>query len=103
MPEVAILTSAGVKVPDVVWCSKEFLSNCWSDMVLLRAPEICVEVVSRSNSEKEMRDKVRRYLQAGSVEVWLVSEEGVVLVHTSGAVSELSTFGFNPTQALADR
>jgi Uma2 family endonuclease len=37
-----------------------------------RAPEICVEVTSPSNSRKEMREKIDAYFAAGAKEVWLV-------------------------------
>jgi Uma2 family endonuclease len=39
---------------------------------LTRAPEICIEVVSPSNSVKELREKTEAYLTAGAEEVWIV-------------------------------
>ena len=38
----------------------------------MRAPELCIEVVSPSNSRKEMSEKTRAYLAAGAHEVWIV-------------------------------
>jgi len=37
-----------------------------------RAPELCIEVVSPSNSREELREKVATYVEAGTVEVWIV-------------------------------
>ena len=37
-----------------------------------RAPELCIDVASPSNSIKELREKVQAYLAAGAVEVWIV-------------------------------
>jgi Uma2 family endonuclease len=37
----------------------------------LKAPEICVEIVIPSNTDKEMQDKIQLYLAKGVQEVWL--------------------------------
>ena len=42
------------------------------------APEICVEVMSRSNDWEEMHDKRRLYREAGAEEVWIVTEENEI-------------------------
>jgi Uma2 family endonuclease len=99
MPELAIVTNDGVKVPDVAWCSESFLAKHWSDVVLRKAPEICVEVVSPSNSETELRNTTL-YLSHGAIEVWLVSDDGAVEVHTQAGLREDSTFGFKPAAEL---
>ena len=39
---------------------------------MTRAPEICIEVVSPSNSVKELEEKKTAYLAAGAEEVWIV-------------------------------
>jgi Uma2 family endonuclease len=101
MPELAIVTSDGVKVPDVAWCSESFLAQYWSDVVLRKAPEICVEVVSPSNAEAELRAKTALYLSQGAIEVWLVSDDGAVEVHTKAGLRGDSTFGFNPAVELS--
>lgn len=101
LTELAIITQDGVKVPDVAWCSEAFLAQHWSDVVLLKAPAICIEVVSPSNSEMELRSKTEHYLSLGAIEVWLVSEDGAVEVHTTAGVGDDSTFGFNPADELS--
>lgn len=70
--DVGIVTDAGVLVPDVAWASDDFMRLHGFETPYERAHDICVEVVSASNSRKEMRDKIGAYLAAGAVEVWLV-------------------------------
>ena len=40
------------------------------------APEICVEVMSPTNTEEEMQEKRRLYREIGAEEVWVVGEKG---------------------------
>jgi len=72
MVETSVVTNAGVLVADAAWCSPEFLSVHQFETPYTRAPEICVEVVSPSNTTKEMREKVEAYFAAGAEEVWLL-------------------------------
>jgi Uma2 family endonuclease len=78
-PEFAIATPEGVKVPDVAWMSNER----WEQMQetgdpTTLAPEICVEVLSSSNTAEEIREKRALYREAGAKEVWVVDEDGQV-------------------------
>jgi len=85
--ECSIDTPKGVKVADVAWCSPEFVAAHGGATPFPQAPEICIEVVSPSNSFAEMQDKVLLYLAKGAREVWLVKETGDVLLHrTEGVV-----------------
>jgi Uma2 family endonuclease len=90
--ECAVLTDIGVRVPDVAWASMEFLSKEGDNTPFTRAPEICVEVRSASNSAREMTEKVSAYLAAGAVEVWVADEAGGVKIHS--ARGELAASGF---------
>ncbi len=78
LTECPILTSIGVRVPDVVWASAEFMQQQRTASLLPSAPEICVEVLSPSNVEAEITEKTRTYLAAGAAEVWIVAENGTV-------------------------
>ena len=78
MTECPVLTNIGIRVPDVVWASAEFMSQHRGLSPLPRAPEICAEVYSPSNVEAEIIEKTRAYLAAGAQEVWLVAEDGTV-------------------------
>lgn len=42
----------------------------------IKAPEICVEITSPSNSAGEIEEKVELYLAKGTLEVWVVDEKG---------------------------
>ena len=74
--ECSVLTTDGVRVPDVAWASAEFIARQGTPTPFVQAPEICVEVRSPSNTDAEMAYKTRLFLEAGAVEVWIVSEEG---------------------------
>lgn len=67
--ECSIQTSDGVKVADVAWVSTAFVAEWGTVTPFPRAPELCVEIVSPSNSREEMRIKTELYLEAGAQEV----------------------------------
>lgn len=83
LPEVPVQTSDGVKVADVGWFTMERLKPIRRETVYPIAPEICIEVLSRSNSREEMIDKMKLYFAAGASEVWLCGEEGEMEFFTS--------------------
>jgi len=74
--ECSIETSDGVKVADVAWASDEFLERYAYKTPYNRAPEICVEIISPSNSKGEIEEKIQLYLAKGALEVWTVEETG---------------------------
>ncbi len=74
--ECSVDTRMGVKVADVAWCSPAFIDRHGLETPYSEAPDICVEIVSPSNSEKEMVEKRQLYFEQGAKEVWIVSEEG---------------------------
>ena len=71
-----VSTSDGVKAPDVAWLVPERRSEVRSLICLTRAPEICVEVPSPSNTDKEIQEKTGLYFAAGASEVWICDEDG---------------------------
>jgi Uma2 family endonuclease len=76
-PEFALATDQGVKVPDVVWMSAarwEAMQQTGDPSTL--APEICVEVLSASNTVDELAEKRALYREVGAEEVWLVEPDG---------------------------
>lgn len=89
--ELAILTSDNVKVPDVVWASKQTFKaheqegSNWSS-----PPELCVEVMSPSNSRAEIEDKRARYLEGGAREVWVCGLDGTMRFFSEAGESERS-------------
>jgi Uma2 family endonuclease len=70
--EAPVVTLMGLFVADVAWASAGFMSTHGAESPLTRAPEICIEVVSPSNSVKELREKTEAFLTAGAEEVWIV-------------------------------
>jgi Uma2 family endonuclease len=84
LTECAIATAEdGIRLPDVSWASADFMARHGDATPLPQAPEICVEVLSPSNTEEEMAMKTRAYLDAGALEVWLVAVSGAIQVHTA--------------------
>jgi hypothetical protein len=78
-PKFPIATEAGVRVPDVMWGTperREEMDETGDPPTL--APEICIEVMSEKNDWDEMHSKRALYLEAGTEEVWVLSEEGAV-------------------------
>lgn len=91
--ECSIETSRGVKVADVAWGSKAFFDRNGLDTPYREAPEICVEVVSPSNSDEEIREKVDLYLARGAKEVWVCQETGKIKLYSyQGEISVSSYF-----------
>lgn len=87
--ECSIDTPKGVKVADVAWCSPGFVAEQGDLTPFTKAPDICIEVVSPSNTFAEMQDKVLLYLAKGAKEVWLVKEQGKTAIYRAeGEVME---------------
>jgi Uma2 family endonuclease len=74
--ECPISTSEGVKVADVAWISEARFKKMGGRKTLRGAPEICVEVISPSNTRNEIEDKRRLYFEAGADEVWVCERDG---------------------------
>ena len=91
--ECSVQTTDGVKVADVAWCSKAFIKQYGYETPYSHAPELCIEIVSPSNSKEEMTNKVQLYLQAGAEEVWIVWENGIVDYYSKTGKLELSGYG----------
>ena len=71
-----VATSRGIKVADVAWGSADFFAINKLETPYRVAPELCIEIVSPSNSEAEMAQKRELYFAKGAKEVWLCSEAG---------------------------
>ena len=92
LTECSIQTIEGVKVADVAWCSKEFIKSHGYETPYTNAPEICIEIVSPSNSKEEMLNKVSWYLQAGAKEVWVVWENEIIEYYDGSGQLEQSNY-----------
>ncbi len=74
--EAPIQTSDGIRVPDVAWISMERRKPHRHAVTLPVAPEICIEVLSPSNTREEMQEKMQLFFGASAHEVWLCDEDG---------------------------
>jgi Uma2 family endonuclease len=76
LPECPISTADGVKAIDVGWLDAG-RNEIGRDIPLLtRAPEICIEILSPSNSAAEIAEKRVLYFDAGAAEVWICNRDG---------------------------
>ena len=88
--ECAVETTDGTRVADVAWISKERLAPHKKAFSLPIAPEICVEIISNSNTHEEMMGKMQLYFAAGAREVWLCDEAGRMEFHSSQMTGPMS-------------
>lgn len=96
MAEVGIITSLGVRVPDVLGCSDTWLAQHPENTPLTSAPEIRVEILSPSNTRSEPRRKARAYIAAGAIEAWIASPaDRTVEVHAAAGQTESTTCPLN--------
>jgi len=98
--ECSIDTSDGVKVADVVWASTNFMTEFGYDTPYKKAPELCVEIVSPSNSKKEMKQKTELYLAKGAQEVWVVYENTNIDIFTHTGKQEQSQFSASLVETI---
>ena len=78
LSECAIQTRQGTKVADVAWASRETYLIIKDQVECSLAPEVCIEVLSSSNTEEEIAAKKSLYFEKGAKEVWLCNRQGIV-------------------------
>ena len=90
LPECAVETLEGTKVPDVAWISDaRWASMDPNEASCSVAPEICIEILSASNTREEMlgtpekAGKRELYFQSGAVEFWICTESGRISFYDS--------------------
>jgi Uma2 family endonuclease len=74
--EFAVRTPKGTKVADVAWLSPARAEEAEGTYDTPVAPEICVEVLSPTNTPEEIEDKTQLYFEAGAEEVWTCDADG---------------------------
>jgi Uma2 family endonuclease len=94
LSECAINTRKGTKVADVAWTTNETLAVIRNEVAASIAPELCVEVLSMSNSEEEMVEKRELYFERGAKEVWICDEYGDVRFYNQ--TGQIQTSGLFP-------
>ena len=95
--ECLVKTAAGVKVADVAWASNEFIARNQGAGVFAEAPELCVKVLSPSNTLREMEEKKELYFARGAEEFWVCDREGNMMFYkNTGEVSNSELAGNFP-------
>lgn len=80
------LTEYEVRAADVAFVSQSRWDATAEDDYLRGSPELIVEVLSRSNTTAEMREKAALYLATGCLEFWVVDpgRRGVSVTRRDG-------------------
>ena len=81
--ECPVSTPDGVKAIDVAWLAPERGQEADAETCLTRAPEICIEILSPSNTAGEIDEKIALYFEAGACEVWICERDGTLKFHFS--------------------
>jgi Uma2 family endonuclease len=89
--ECAIDTRMGTKVADVAWASPALFRRIKNESACSTAPEICVEVYSFSNTQKEMKEKRELYFEQGAKEVWYCDKNGKISFYNTEGKLKKST------------
>jgi Uma2 family endonuclease len=77
--ECPVSTANGVKATDVAWLAGNRRAET-TGICLTSAPEVCVEVMSPSNTKEELLEKAALYFEAGAKEVWICDTLGNIEV-----------------------
>ena len=86
--ECPLSTADGVKAIDVAWLARGRTEVDRGDLVLEIAPEICVEILSPSNTAEEIAEKRALYFEAGAREVWICELDGRLSFYCGGELCE---------------
>lgn len=100
-PECSIQTEDNVKVADVVWITEKRFQQVKDEDDYSIAPEICVEIVSLSNTKEEMEFKKYLYFKAGAEEFWLCDETGnMSFYNLNGQIEKSDRFPAFPDKII---
>jgi Uma2 family endonuclease len=88
--EPQIITGQGVKVPDACWLHPDRYAEASDPDPFIVAPEICVEVLSPSNTPDELEQKRALYFAAGAIEVWICDRSSNMTFYCASGVLQKS-------------
>ncbi len=80
--ECAVATPDGIKVADVGWFTLGRFKTIRKQTACSVSPQIAVEVLSDSNTRREIEAKRALYFAAGAEEFWLCDVEGNLTFYT---------------------
>lgn len=99
LAECAVKTPKGTKVADVAWASDARFTQIKDEAECSIAPEVCVEVLSLSNTDDEIAEKRKLYFDQGAQEVWLCHSDGAVhFYNAAGRLEQSVLFPHFPHQ-----
>ncbi|CDH45764.1 Uma2 family endonuclease [Candidatus Contendibacter odensensis] len=99
--ECSVQTREGVKVTDVAWASSSFIANHRGENPFQQAPQLCVEILSPSNTMMEMNEKKELYFAGGAREVWVCDKNGNITFHqNTGEIEHSELAGYFPNPVL---
>ena len=76
LTECPVSTSDGVKLVDAGWMTRVRFEPMREFVCFERAPEICIEVLSASNTRREIDERRTLFFEIGCVEFWTVGLSG---------------------------
>lgn len=94
--EAPLSTSDGIRAADVVWCSADRFREIYDRRAFIAAPDICVEVLSPSNSVGEIQEKIALYFEVRAREVWLCEADGTLRFHRADGSGAAEGSGLIP-------
>lgn len=97
LAECVIKTTKGTKVADVAWVSGERFLQIKDETECSIAPEVCIEVLSLSNTDDEITEKRQLYLDQGAQEVWTCHGDGdIYFYNPAGRLAQSVLFPHFP-------
>ena len=84
--EIAVRTRKGTKAVDVAWMSRDVYQRRRDAYDSELCPEICIEVLSPSNTREELDQKRDLYFEQGATEVWECAEDGTMTFWTKASL-----------------
>lgn len=96
MTECPIQVGEKVRVPDVIWVDRQTESYTSDQSALSRAPEICIEILSPSNTQSEIDSRRTDLAAAGCLEFWTCTESGEIRFLNALDGNRLSSSGIAP-------
>ena len=85
----SIQTREGVKVADVAWASDDFMRRNRRENPFPEAPELCVGILSPSNTLAKWTKRKILYFARGAMEFWIYGKNGDIPFHkNTGALSQ---------------
>jgi Uma2 family endonuclease len=91
--DVSILTDRGIRAPDVIWMPSDRWAACKGQSPLEVVPDVCVEVLSPSNTRQHIEMKIGAYLRGGAREVIVVGLKGEIEIFGPQGKRDTSALG----------